>query len=452
MEEELRREFDELLKLLEAGNLSAFKEKAQDIAPVDIAEGLEEIKDDGLALRFFRMLPKDISSDVFAYMTSDQQQLIAESATNNELRELVDDMYLDDTVDFLEEMPANVVKKVLQNADENTRAIINQFLRYPENSAGSLMTIEYVDLRDNFTVRDALDYIRRTGIDKETIYTCYVIDEARHLVGQVSLRKLIIAPEETTVRDIMEEDPICAVTTDDQEAVADDFRRYDLTSIAVCDTENRLVGIITVDDIVDVIQEENTEDIKKMAAIIPSDETYMKASVMHLVAHRLPWLLLLMISATFTSTIITHFETLLSSAVVLTAFIPMLMDSAGNSGSQTSVTVIRNMALGEVETKDWLSVLFKEVRVALVTGAALGIVNFLRIMLFTQTATLIAATVSVTLMCTVVIAMIVGCLLPMGAKRLGFDPAVMASPMITTIVDACSLLIYFMIASTILGL
>ena len=452
MEEELRKEFDELLKLFEAGDLSAFKEKAHDIAPVDIAEGLEEACDEGLTLRFFRMLPKDISSDVFAYMTSDQQQLIAESATNTELRELVDDMYLDDTVDFLEEMPANVVKKVLQNADENTRAIINQFLKYPENSAGSLMTIEYVDLRDNFTVRDALDYIRRTGIDKETIYTCYVIDDARHLVGQVSLRKLIIAPEDATVRDIMQEDPICAITTDDQEAVADDFRRYDLTSIAVCDTENRLVGIITVDDIVDVIQEENTEDIKKMAAIIPSDETYMKASVFHLVAHRLPWLLLLMISATFTSTIITHFETLLSSAVVLTAFIPMLMDSAGNSGSQTSVTVIRNMALGEVETKDWLSVLFKEVRVALVTGAVLGIVNFGRIVLFTQTQTLIAATVSVTLMCTVVIAMIVGCLLPMGAKRLGFDPAVMASPMITTIVDACSLLIYFMIASMILGL
>ena len=452
MEEELKREFDELIKLFEAGDISAFKERAQDIAPVDIAEGLEEMEDDVLTLRIFRMLPKDISSDVFAYMTSDQQQLIAESATNAELRELVDDMYLDDTVDFLEEMPANVVKKVLQNADENTRAIINQFLKYPENSAGSLMTIEYVDLRDNFTVRDALDYIRRTGIDKETIYTCYVIDDARHLIGQVSLRKLIIAPEGATVRDIMEEDPICAVTTDDQETVADDFRRYDLTSIAVCDTENRLVGIITVDDIVDVIQEENTEDIKKMAAIIPSDEEYMKTSVFHLVTHRLPWLLLLMISATFTSTIITHFEALLSSAVVLTAFIPMLMDSAGNSGSQTSVTVIRNMALGEVELSDWLHVLFKEVRVALVSGAALASVNFLRMLIFSGTGPLIAFTVSLTLMCTVVIAMIVGCLLPMGAKRLGFDPAVMASPMITTIVDACSLLIYFMIATAILGL
>lgn len=452
MEEELRKQLKDLIALLDAGKLSQFKERARDIAPVDIAEGLDELADDVLTLRFYRMLPKDISSDVFSYMTSGQQQLIAESATNAELRDLVGDMYLDDTVDFLEEMPANVVKKVLQNADENTRALINQFLNYPENSAGSLMTIEYVDLHDYFTVRKALDYIRRTGIDKETVYTCYVIDEERRLIGQVSLRKLIVAPESASVRSIMEENPICATTTDDQEAVADDFRRYDLTSIAVCDKEHRLVGIITVDDIVDVIQEENTEDIKKMAAIIPSDEAYMKTGVMHLVAHRLPWLLLLMISATFTSTIITHFEALLSSAVVLTAFIPMLMDSAGNSGSQTSVTVIRNMALGEVELRDWLAVLGKEVRVALVTGAALAAVNFLRMAVFTSASTMIAATVSVTLMCTVVIAMIVGCLLPMAAKRLGFDPAVMASPMITTIVDACSLIIYFLIASAILGL
>ncbi len=452
MEEEIRKEFLELIRLLDEGKIPEFKEKAALCPPVDIAEGLEEIADEGRVLRIFRMLPKDISSDVFSYMTSEQQQLIAESATNAELRELVDDMFLDDTVDFLEEMPANVVKKVLQNTDENTRKTINQFLNYPENSAGSLMTIEYVDLHDYFTVRKAMDYIRRTGIDKETVYTCYVIDDQRKLVGQVSLRKLIIAPESTYIRDIMETNIVSASTTDDQEAVADDFRRYDLTSIAVCDKENRLVGIITIDDIVDVIQDENTEDIKKMAAIIPSDEDYLKASALSLVAHRLPWLLLLMISATFTSTIISHFEALLSGAVVLTAFIPMLMDSAGNSGSQTSVTVIRNMALGEIELRDWLRVLFKEVRVAIISGLALAAVNFLRMILFSSVSTLIAATVSVTLFCTVIIAMIVGCLLPMGAKRIGFDPAVMASPMITTIVDACSLLIYFMIASTILGL
>ena len=452
MEEEIRKDFMELLAFMEAGKHQEFKEKARECLPVDIAEGLEEVNDSSKVIKLFRMLPKDIASDVFSYMTSDQQQLIAESATNAEIKALVDDMFMDDAVDFLEEMPANVVKKVLQNADETTRATINQLLNYPENSAGSLMTIEYVDLRDYFTVRKAMDYIRRTGIDKETVYTCFVIDDQRHLVGQVSLRKLIIAPESTVIRDIMDTNIVSAKTTDDQEAVADDFRRYDLTSIAVCDKEERLVGIITIDDIVDVIQDENTEDIKKMAAIIPSDEAYLKTSVINLVTHRLPWLLLLMISATFTSTIITHFEGLLSGAVVLTAFIPMLMDSAGNSGSQTSVTVIRNMALGEVELTDWLRVLWKELRVAVLSGLALAAVNFLRMMLFTSAGTMISLTVSVTLLCTVVIAMAVGCLLPMGAKRLGLDPAVMASPMITTIVDACSLFIYFMIASTILGL
>ena len=452
MEEEIRKEFMELMALMEAGKHQEFKAKARECLPVDIAEGLEEVEDSSKVIKLFRMLPKDIASDVFSYMTSEQQQLIAESATNAEIKALVDDMFMDDAVDFLEEMPANVVKKVLQNADETTRTTINQLLNYPENSAGSLMTIEYVDLHDYFTVRKAMDYIRRTGIDKETVYTCFVIDDQRHLVGQVSLRKLIIAPESTIIRDIMDTNIVSAMTTDDQEAVADDFRRYDLTSIAVCDKEERLVGIITIDDIVDVIQDENTEDIKKMAAIIPSDEAYLKTSVWNLVTHRLPWLLLLMISATFTSTIITHFETLLSGAVVLTAFIPMLMDSAGNSGSQTSVTVIRNMALGEVELSDWFRVLFKELRVAVLSGLALAAVNFLRMMIFTSAGMMVSLTVSVTLLCTVIIAMAVGCLLPMGAKRLGLDPAVMASPMITTIVDACSLLIYFMIASAMLGL
>ena len=358
MDEEFRKDFMELLALMDGGKLQEFKRKANECLPVDIAEGLEEIEDGARVIKLFRMLPKDISSDVFSYMNSDQQQLIAESATNAELKALVDDMFLDDTVDFLEEMPANVVKKVLSNADENTRKLINQFLNYPENSAGTLMTIEYVDLRDYFTVRKAMDYIRRTGIDKETVYTCYVIDEQRRLVGQVSLRKLIIAPESTYIRDIMDTNIVSATTTDDQEVVADDFRRYDLTSIAVTDKENRLVGIITIDDIVDVMTDETTEDIKKMAAIIPSDEEYMDAGILHMVAHRLPWLMIMMISATLSQTIITHFESVLAGAVVLTAFIPMLTGSAGNSGSQTSVTIIRNMALGEVELSDWFRVLW----------------------------------------------------------------------------------------------
>ena len=452
MDEEFRRDFLELLSLMDAGKIQDFKKKAAECLPVDIAEGLEEIEDSPRVIKLFRMLPKDISSDVFSYMNSDQQQLIAESATNAELKALVDDMFLDDTVDFLEEMPANVVKKVLANADESTRKLINQFLNYPENSAGTLMTIEYVDLKDYFTVRKAMDYIRRTGIDKETVYTCYVIDEQRRLVGQVSLRKLIIAPESTYIRDIMDTNIVSAYTTDDQEVVADDFQRYDLTSIAVTDKENRLVGIITIDDIVDVITEENTEDIKKMAAIIPSDEEYMDAGVFHLVAHRLPWLMIMMLSATLSSTIITSFESVLAGAVVLTAFIPMLTGSAGNSGSQTSVTIIRNMALGEVELHNWLRVLWKEVRVAVVSGAALAAVNMLRMMIFSGTSVMISAVVSITLLFAIVLAAAVGCLLPMGAKKLGLDPAVMASPMITTIVDAAALLLYFMIATVMLGL
>jgi len=452
MEDEFRKDFEELLAMMDSGRLQDFKKKAYECLPVDIAEGLEEVEDGARVIKLFRMLPKDISSDVFSYMNSDQQLLIAQSASNAELKALVDDMFFDDTVDFLEEMPANVVKKVLQNADESTRKLINQFLNYPENSAGSLMTIEYVDLRDYFTVRKAMDYIRRTGIDKETVYTCYVIDEQRRLVGQVSLRKLIIAPESTYIRDIMDTNIVSATTTDDQEVVAEDFTRYDLTSIAVTDKENRLVGIITIDDIVDVIQEENTEDIKKMAAIIPSDEEYMDAGVLHLVAHRLPWLMIMMLSATLSSTIITHFESVLAGAVVLTAFIPMLTGSAGNSGSQTSVTIIRNMALGEVELGDWIRVLWKEMRVGLVSGAALAAVNMLRMLIFDGVGLMISAVVSVTLLFAIVLAASVGCLLPMGAKRLGLDPAVMASPMITTIVDAAALLLYFMIASLMLGL
>ena len=452
MDEEFRKDFMELLQLMDEGKLQEFKRKAADCLPVDIAEGLEEIEEDSRVIKLFRMLPKDISSDVFSYMNSDQQLLIAQSASNAELKALVDDMFLDDTVDFLEEMPANVVKKALQNADENTRKLINQFLNYPENSAGSLMTIEYVDLRDYFTVRKAMDYIRRTGIDKETVYTCYVIDEQRRLVGQVSLRKLIIAPESTYIRDIMDTNIVSATTTDDQEVVADDFRRYDLTSIAVTDKENRLVGIITIDDIVDVMTDETTEDIKKMAAIIPSDEEYMDAGVLHMVAHRLPWLMIMMISATLSQTIITHFESVLAGAVVLTAFIPMLTGSAGNSGSQTSVTIIRNMALGEVELSDWIRVLWKELRIAVVSGLALAVVNFGRMMIFSDVGVMISLVVSLTLLCAIVLAAAVGCVLPMGAKRLGLDPAVMASPMITTIVDAAALLLYFMVASVMLGL
>lgn len=440
-----------LTMLLDEKKYHSLRDILSTMNPADIAAIFDDLDQARLPL-LFRLLPKELAAETFVEMEPEAQELLIQGFSDSELKEVIDELYVDDAVDIVEEMPANVVQRILTQAEPDMRKQINEILRYPEDSAGSIMTTEYVSLRPNMTVEEAILRIRRTGIDKETVYTCYVIDDQRKLVGQVSLRKLIIAPESACIRDIMDTNIVSAVTTDDQEAVADDFRRYDLTSVAVCDKENRLVGIITIDDIVDVIQDENTEDIKKMAAIIPSDEDYMKTSVWSLVAHRLPWLMLLMISATFTSTIITHFETLLSGAVLLTAFIPMLMDSAGNSGSQTSVTVIRNLALGEIELRDWPRVLIKEIGVAVVSGAALALVNFLRIIIFTNTSMMIAAVVSVTLFCTVIIAMIVGCLLPIGAKKLGFDPAVMASPMITTIVDACSLMIYFLIASTMLGL
>lgn len=448
---EEKKAFLELLELIKEGNIAEFRTRCLAVAPVDIAEGFEEQEND-VVLRTFRLLPKDMSADVFSYMSSDQQQIIVESASGLEVRHLIDEMFMDDAVDFLEEMPANVVKKVLQNTDTKTRSLINQFLQYPENSAGSLMTIEYVDLHDYYTIRKAIDHIRRTGLDKETVYVCYVIDTGRRLLGTVSLRKLIIAPENAYIRDIMDQNVIVAHTHDDQEIIADDFRRYDLMSIPVCDREERLIGIITVDDIVDVIQEENTEDFEKMAAMTPSDQDYMKTSVTTLVKNRVPWLLLLMISATFTGMIITKFEGMLSGMLILTSFIPMLMDSGGNSGSQSSVTVIRNMALGEIMPSDVRKVLWKEIRVSVIAGFILAAVNVVRLMIFPGTGILIALTVSISLWITVIIAMAVGCLLPMGAKKIGLDPAIMASPMITTIVDACSLLIYFSIAKVVLGL
>ena len=441
----------QLVELMRAGKMVQFKEMAAETPPVDIAEGLEEYDSD-LVLRLFRLLPKDISADVFSYMSPDQQQLIVESVSGLEIRHLMDEMFLDDTVDFLEEMPANVVKKVLQNADTKTRSLINQFLQYPESSAGSLMTIEYVDLHDYYTVRKAMDHIRRTGIDKETVYTCYVIDAQRKLVGTVSLRRLIVAPENAYIRDIMDTNVVFVRTLDDQETVAESIQRYDLISIPVCDQEERLIGIITVDDIVDVIQDEATEDIEKMAAITPSDEDYMKTGVFTIAKKRVPWLLLMMISSIFTSMIITHFESLIAGLVVLTSYIPMLMGSGGNSGSQVSVTIIRNMALGEIEPRDVLRVLWKELRVAVIAGGVLAVVEFLILLITPEIAATVALTISISLWLTVILAMSVGCLLPMGARKVGLDPALMSSNMITTIVDACSLLIYFSIAKMLLGL
>lgn len=459
MEEEIRKEFMEMIKLLEEGRLQEFKQKATECPPVDIAEGLEEIEDEGRVLRVFRMLPKDISSDVFSYMTSEQQQLIAESATNAELKALVDDMFMDDTVDFLEEMPANVVKKVLQNADEGTRKTINQFLNYPENSAGSLMTIEYVDLHDYFTVRKAMDYIRRTGIDKETIYTCYVT-RGHKLIGLTSVKDLLLCEDDdATIESIMQEHVITVGTLDDKEQVAQMFSKYNFLALPVVDTENRLVGIVTFDDAMDVMEDEATEDMEKMAAMLPSEHPYMRSTPIEIWKNRIPWLLLLMVSATLTGIVITKFENSLAALPCLTAFIPMLMDTGGNSGSQACVSIIRGISLNEIEFRDLGRVVWKEIRVSVLCGVCLAVACFAKIividmlLLKSESVTyLVAFVVCATMAVTVCLAKIVGSTLPLLAKKLGFDPAVMASPIITTIVDFLSLLVYFAFATAMLGI
>ena len=459
MEEEIRKEFMEMIKLLDEGKLQEFKQKATECPPVDIAEGLEEIEDEGRVLRVFRMLPKDISSDVFSYMTSEQQQLIAESATNAELKALVDDMFMDDTVDFLEEMPANVVKKVLQNADEGTRKTINQFLNYPENSAGSLMTIEYVDLHDYFTVRKAMDYIRRTGIDKETIYTCYVT-RGHKLIGLTSVKDLLLCEDDdATIESIMQEHVITVGTLDDKEQVAQMFSKYNFLALPVVDTENRLVGIVTFDDAMDVMEDEATEDMEKMAAMLPSEHPYMRSTPVEIWKNRIPWLLLLMVSATLTGIVITRFENSLAALPCLTAFIPMLMDTGGNSGSQACVSIIRGISLNEIEFRDLGRVVWKEIRVSVLCGVCLAIACFAKIivvdmlLLKSESVTyLVAFVVCATMAVTVCLAKIVGSTLPLLAKKLGFDPAVMASPIITTIVDFLSLLVYFAFATAMLGI
>ena len=439
--------------LLSAGKKAELRGALNMLNEVDIAEYLETLDNEKM-LVVFRLLPKDISAEVFSYMDNDQRTRIMEAMDDSEAIKLIDDMFIDDAVDFLEELPAGVVKRMLQGCDEKKRQLINQFLRYPENSAGSIMTIEYMEFHLGTTVGQAMAEIRRTGVDKETINTLYILDDSRKLLGTVGLRKLLLATDDRVVEDLMNTQVISVHTTDDQEVVADTVRKYDLLSIPVVDHEDRLVGIITVDDIVDVIEEENTEDFEKMAAMLPSDDEYLKTSVFKLAKNRLPWLLILMISATFTGMIITHFETVLSSAagigVALTACIPMLMDTGGNCGAQASTLAIRGLALGEIELKDIGRVLWKEVRVALILGVILALVNFLRIWFFTPYDKTVAFVVSLAMFFTIIIAKSIGCTLPLLAKAIHLDPALMASPIITTLVDAASLTVLFTFASTIM--
>ena len=441
--------------LLAGGKKAELRGALNMLNEVDIAEYLETLDNEKM-LVVFRLLPKDISAEVFSYMDNDQRTRIMEAMDDSEAIKLIDDMFIDDAVDFLEELPACVVKRMLQGCDEKKRQLINQFLRYPENSAGSIMTIEYMEFHLGTTVGQAMAEIRRTGVDKETINTLYILDDSRKLLGTVGLRKLLLATDDRVVEDLMNTQVISVHTTDDQEVVADTVRKYDLLSIPVVDHEDRLVGIITVDDIVDVIEEENTEDFEKMAAMLPSDDEYLKTSVFKLAKNRLPWLLILMISATFTGMIITHFETVLSSAagigVALTACIPMLMDTGGNCGAQASTLAIRGLALGEIELRDIGKVLWKEVRVALILGVILALVNFLRIWFFTPYDKTVAFIVSLAMFFTIIIAKSIGCTLPLLAKAIHLDPALMASPIITTLVDACSLTILFTIANRVFTL
>ncbi|WP_077369425.1 magnesium transporter [Anaerosalibacter sp. Marseille-P3206] len=422
-----------------------------DMREVDIAEFLEEI-DITTALMLFRMLPKDLAVEVFSYFPSEKQKEIVGNITDKEIQFIVDEMYFDDMIDLLEEMPANVVKKILSNSSAEERKLINQFLNYPQDSAGSLMTIEYVDLKKKMTVKEALAHIKDIGLSKETVYTCYVTDKNRKLEGIVSLRKLVVGEEEELIKDIMEEDVVYVNTHDDQETVADVFRRYGFIALPVVDMEGRLTGIITVDDIVDVIDKESTEDFQKMAAMSPSEERYLDTSVFTLAKHRIIWLLFLMVSATFTGGIIKRYESVLESSVLLAAFIPMLMDTGGNAGSQSSTLVIRGLALGEIELKDAGKVIWKEFRISTIVGIILAIVNFARIYYFEKVNFLVAFTVSVTLVVTVVVSKMIGGLLPIIAKKMKIDPAIMAGPLITTIVDALSLTVYFTIASAILNI
>lgn len=442
-----------LNSFIEANKLSELRGALTIMNVVDIAEFLSALESDKM-LKVFRILPKDISSDVFSYMDDEQRQSLMEKIGDKEIGELVSDMFVDDAVDFLEELPASLVRRVLANVDEEQRKVINRFLRYPDYSAGSIMTIEFCDFHMGTTVGEAMRELKRTGVDKETIYTLYVIDNTRKLVGTVPLRRLILADDNAPIESLMNANFISAETLDDQEHVVELVRKYDLTSIPIVDKEGRLVGIVTSDDVMDVLEEEATEDIEKMNALLPSEEEYIRTGVFKLAKNRLPWLMFMMVSGIFTGLIIVYFENILTNidsiGVALTACIPMLMGTGGNCGSQASTLAIRGLAVGELEPRDVLRVLWKEFRVAAIVSVALAATNMLIQLFVFKRPTLVALTVSCAMIFTVVLSKSIGCTLPMLAKKLKLDPALMAAPLITTIVDACSLLILFAFAAVII--
>ena len=449
---------ERIITLLEQKRYSEIKQLLEEMNAADIAALLQDLPAETIPM-LFRLLPKELAAETFVEMDSDEQELLIQGFSDTELKDVVEELYVDDAVDIIEEMPANVVKRILRSTDPDTRDQINEILKYPKDSAGSIMTTEYVDLKKSMTVAQAIRHIRQTGVDKETIYTCYVTDSRRKLLGLVSAKTLLLANEDDRLEDIMETHVIYVSTLDDQEEVANQLTKYNFIAMPVVDQERRLVGIVTFDDAMEILQEETTEDIEKMAAITPSDKPYLRTSVFKIFGQRIPWLLILMISATFTGMIISSFEDALAKFAVLTAFIPMLMDTGGNSGSQASVTVIRGLSLHEIEMRDIFKIIWKEMRIGVLCGVTLAVVNFGKIMLVdrmllgnTSITPIVAAVVCLTLVATVFLAKLVGCVLPMVAKRIGFDPAVMASPFITTIVDALSLMIYLQVATALLGL
>ncbi len=442
---------ENIKNLIEDKKYSEVKKQLEKMNDHDIAEVFEELPIND-TIKLFRLLPKDLAADVFSNIDTEIQAQIITKLSDKEAVSIIDEMYADDAADLIDEMPSNVVKKILLQVSKETRTSINQLLKYPDNSAGSIMTVEYVDLKEYNTIKDAVKKIKDEYDEKETLDICYVTDKSRKLMGYVELKDLIINNEDKVVGDVMNTDIISVNTLTDQEEVAKMIKEYDLTSMAVVDSENKIVGIITIDDVIDIIDEETTEDIEKMNAILPTEKSYLRLSTFEIWKSRIPWLLLLMVSATFTGKIIQHYEDSLASMVILTAFIPMIMDTGGNAGGQSSATIIRSLSLEDIEFTDLLKVVFKEFRVALLVGITLAAANFVKLITIDKVTTSVALVVCSTLVMTVCVAKVIGCSLPMIAKKLKFDPAVMASPFITTIVDAVSLFIYFRIAVTLLNI
>ena len=442
---------EKILTLIENGEYQNLKKDLEELNEQDIADILEEVSSNEV-IKIFRLLPKNKAAEVFVYLPLDDQHEIISLMSLKDAGSFVDMLATDDATDLLDEMPANVVTKILANTTKETRKGINELLKYPEDSAGSIMTLEYLDFKSNMTIGKCLEKIRKEGSDKETITNCYVLDENRTLLGSVEIKDLLLADIDRNITTIMDEDVISIDTLVDQEIAAEMFKKYDLLAMPVVDSEKKMVGIITIDDIVDILEKETNEDIAKMAAITPSDKPYLSSSIFEIFKKRIPWLLLLMISATFTSLIIQKYEAALATMVILTSYIPMFMDSAGNAGSQSSVTIIRSLAINEIEFKDFLKVIWKELRVSILCGLTLALANLVKLLVIDKISIKVASVVCLTLFITIIFAKMIGSTLPLVAKKMGFDPAVMASPFITTIVDAVSLIVYFNIATLILGI